>query len=168
MKERLIKLLKQADENSANKLITDYDDAIIDNAEYLIAHGVIVPPCKVGQTVYKICPKCNDRHNESCEHCAWCGCNSSGCDIGVKVYSDGSYNEKTLQIVPRKVTPHTIITIFELWGIMYFATEEEANAAKAEYDTIRNIQDRRKRYKKYKEWETKRKTYYAFLKGGAE
>ena len=51
---KLAELLKKADENTERKFITDYEDAILDNAEYLIANGVIVPPCKIGDTVYCI------------------------------------------------------------------------------------------------------------------
>ena len=43
-KERFIELLKAADEYSAQRCITDYDEAIADNAEYLIAHGATVEP----------------------------------------------------------------------------------------------------------------------------
>jgi hypothetical protein len=53
-RDRLIELLKGADNNASQKLIMDYDDAIADNADYLLANGVIVPPCKVGDTVYCI------------------------------------------------------------------------------------------------------------------
>lgn len=42
LKERFIELLKAADEYSAQRCITDYDEAIADNAEYLIAHGATV------------------------------------------------------------------------------------------------------------------------------
>jgi len=52
MRDTLIDLLKKADENSARKCITDYEDAIIDNAEYLLANGVIAPSFKMGDTVY--------------------------------------------------------------------------------------------------------------------
>lgn len=31
-------------------------------------------PCAVGDTVYRICPKCNDRHDGSCKNCAWASC----------------------------------------------------------------------------------------------
>ena len=51
-KEKLIELLKKADENADLKCITDYEDAVADIADYLLANGVIVPPCKVGDTVY--------------------------------------------------------------------------------------------------------------------
>lgn len=54
MRDRLVGLLKKADKNSSDKLITDYEDAIQDNADYLIENGVIVLPCKVGETVWFI------------------------------------------------------------------------------------------------------------------
>ncbi len=138
-------------------------DDVADLIEAKREGRVIVPPCKVGQMVYKICPKCNDRHNGSCKNCAWSGCLGFGCDVGVRVCSDGSHNEHDLQIVPRKVTKYNILTIFELWNIQYFATEEEAATAMVEYDTIRKMADRHERYKAYKAWEAKRKTQYAFL-----
>ena len=53
-KDRLKKLLKEADESASNKLIMDYDDAIDDNADYLLANDVIVPPCKVGDSVWLV------------------------------------------------------------------------------------------------------------------
>jgi hypothetical protein len=48
----LIELLKAADEDSARRCITDYNEAISDNADFILANGVIVPPVKIGQTVY--------------------------------------------------------------------------------------------------------------------
>lgn len=42
MRDRLIELLKKADKNASDKGITDYDDAIADNADYLLANNVIV------------------------------------------------------------------------------------------------------------------------------
>ena len=45
--KELADLLKKADENSSQKFITDYEDAILDNAEYLIANDVVpVVRCK--------------------------------------------------------------------------------------------------------------------------
>jgi len=54
MKDRLIALLKAADESSASRCITDYDEAVADNADYLLDNGVIAPPVKIGQTVYPL------------------------------------------------------------------------------------------------------------------
>lgn len=43
MRDRLADLLKKADKNCERKCITDYEDAILDNADYLIENGVVVP-----------------------------------------------------------------------------------------------------------------------------
>jgi hypothetical protein len=48
MRDRLIELLKKADEY-ASGVCTDYDEAQEVCAEYLLAEGVIVPPMKLGQ-----------------------------------------------------------------------------------------------------------------------
>lgn len=58
MRDRLIELLKMP--HKAEKLrqmgaaIGEYEDDCVEAmvADYLLANGVIVPPCKVGQTVY--------------------------------------------------------------------------------------------------------------------
>lgn len=52
--ERLADLLKQADEHSASRCITDYDEAIADNAAFLLENGVTILPAKVGDTVYLV------------------------------------------------------------------------------------------------------------------
>ena len=124
---------------------------------------VVDLPCKIGDTVYKICPKCNDLHNGSCEHCAWRGCCVTGCDVGVRVYADGSHNNKELQIVPYKANENNFITILKLWNIMYFKTIEDTKVAMLEYNEIRNIEDRAERYMTYNRWNDNRKFSYSFL-----
>lgn len=54
MKERLIELLKEADEKTFEESLRKKEKADLYEctAEYLLAKGVIVPPCKVGDTVY--------------------------------------------------------------------------------------------------------------------
>lgn len=65
-KERLIELLKAADEYSAERCITDYDEAIADNAEYLIAHGVTVePPVTIHMEPLCIVENISDRLSEN-------------------------------------------------------------------------------------------------------
>lgn len=49
-RERLIELLK-----SCSHYICEQDDLIERIADHLLANGVIVPPCKVGDTVYAYC-----------------------------------------------------------------------------------------------------------------
>ena len=53
-RERLVELLKKADENASNKMITDYEDAIRDNADYLMSNNVVVLPLKVGSVIYRL------------------------------------------------------------------------------------------------------------------
>ena len=53
-REKLIELLEEADQVAQAKGITDYKDAIADNADHLLANGVIVPPIGVGQTLWYI------------------------------------------------------------------------------------------------------------------
>lgn len=50
-RDRLIELLKQS-----TQYICESDNLIVQIADHLLANGVIVPPCKVGDTVYKITP----------------------------------------------------------------------------------------------------------------
>ena len=61
-RERLIGLLSDYDFDSTFCNICERpDDCAVCGSErladYLIAHGVIVPPCKVGDTVYHLYPK---------------------------------------------------------------------------------------------------------------
>lgn len=166
MRDRLLELISYFGDGYQMENRRLYETKVTDIADYLLANGVNILPCKIGDTVYKICPKCNEWHNASCEHCAWRGCHMTGCDIGVRVYSGGSYNELPLQIVPRYVSKGSFVTVCELWNTMYFATEEEANTAKEEYEAIRNIQDRNERYEAFKAWEAKRERHYAFFGEG--
>lgn len=53
-KERLAFLLTEADKEAQNKAVTDYNEAIADNADFLLANGVILPPVAIGQKVYII------------------------------------------------------------------------------------------------------------------
>ena len=50
MRDRLIKLIRQAKKHTKNAISDIERDMIF--ADYLLANGVIVPPCKVGDTVY--------------------------------------------------------------------------------------------------------------------
>ena len=110
----------------------------------------------IGSTIYKICPKCNSNHNGTCEHCAWRG-TMNVCDVGVKVWEDGSYCKHELQIVKRNFSEHINLEIFELWNIQYYPTIEVAEKAMKEYDEIRNIGSRFGRKLKYDEWEAKQR-----------
>lgn len=51
MKRKLIELLKDTFEYTRGTCI-DFNEAAEINADYLLTNGVIVPPCKVGTTLY--------------------------------------------------------------------------------------------------------------------
>lgn len=112
-------------------------------------------PIKIGQTVYKICPKCNSIHNESCEHCPWRGCYTC-CIVGVGVCRDGSCNTDELQIVPYTVTDKRFIPILRKLNVMFFTNKKDALTAIAEYEEIRKTSTSSMRYSLYKEWEARR------------
>jgi hypothetical protein len=51
--ERLVDLLKKADKNTELKCITDYEDAILDNAEFLLDNGIIIAPMPMAEWLRK-------------------------------------------------------------------------------------------------------------------
>lgn len=86
-------------------------------------------PCAVGDTVYRICPKCNDSHNGSCKNCAWeNSCSNRGCTV-YGVWKDGRYPMGECTIVPYKVSWNYIPNLLENIGKRVFLTREEAEAA---------------------------------------
>lgn len=114
-------------------------------------------PVLPGQKIYKICPKCNPDHNGNCNHCAWQYCITSGCDIGVGVSHDGSFNSHKLQVCEVNCGELSYFTVLRWWNVMYFATKEDAEKAIVEYDKIRNIADKGTRYDEYLLWKTLRR-----------
>lgn len=85
-------------------------------------------PCKLDDTVYRICPKCNDKHNGSCKHCAWEGTAGwNGCTM-FGIWSDGQYPAERCQVIPWKVTWERMPTILKQIGKRIFPTREEAEA----------------------------------------
>lgn len=115
-------------------------------------YKTISVPIWLGDTVYKICPKCNDKHNGTCEHCAWSSAIMNGCDVGVRIYDDGSFNKHPLQILKMQVTERNFFTICKNMGTMYHDSYIKAEKAISEYDKIRNITDKEERYNAYKLW----------------
>ena len=113
-------------------------------------------PVLPGQKVYKICPKCNPDHKENCNHCAWQYCITSGCDVGVGVSPDGSFNSHKLQVCEVKCGELNYFTILRWWNVMYFGTKEDAEKAISEYNVIRNIPNNADRYDAYRRWRESR------------
>lgn len=111
MRERLIELLEKADETVIGFSI-DGDIGIL--ADHLLANGVIVPPVKVGDTVYGIAQPCG----------------------GCKAFNE-VMTEEYLKMC-QKCDQFEIIEVafdYELipeWGKTVFLTREEAEKALAE------------------------------------
>lgn len=90
---------------------------------------LIVLPCKVGDKVYRICPKCNNSHDGSCDNCAWQGTGGvSGCNV-FGLWGDGSYDAHHCTIVPWVANYYRMPTIVKKLGTRIFLTREEAEAA---------------------------------------
>ena len=69
MRDRLIELLEEA-KTQARATIGSLNNGFGEwYADYLLANGVIVPPCKVGDTVYVIEPcTCYNDYDKECVH----------------------------------------------------------------------------------------------------
>lgn len=120
-RERLIKLIEQCSchysppctgECGECHNVEMYDRNIEHIADHLLANGVIVPPCKVGDKVYYLC-----RDQETYE---WYICER-------EVYSISVYENSThIYVSP-------IISFAEIQiGVLVFLTREEAEKALAE------------------------------------
>lgn len=113
--------------------------------------------CLIGDTVFKMCPKCNEEHNGTCEHCAWRACIWQYCDIDPHVYDDGSYNKNKKQVVEKVVNERNFIHINKLWNIGYFATRADCEKAINEYEAICAIEDKKTRVAEFEKWYNARK-----------
>ena len=63
-REKLIELIRETFEYTRGTCI-DFDEAVEINADHLLANGVIVPPCKVGDKVYCVLPEVFDNPCEA-------------------------------------------------------------------------------------------------------
>ena len=101
--EHLAALLRAADKNTDAKGTMDYDDALLDNAEFLLFKGVIVPPCDIGDTFWGVNGTSYDAY----------------CVYGFKWGKRRGSGETVLYII-------TTYDMEFIWGEEAFATEEEA------------------------------------------
>lgn len=119
MRDRLIKLLQQADETIIGFSI-EGDIGIL--ADHLLAEGVIVPPVKVGQKVYRIWSV--GKHGKSIANFVVTNVSQCALNTWIVRYQKPS---KTLTSYP------TIYQCnFEDFGKTIFLTREEAEKALAE------------------------------------
>lgn len=132
MRDRLIELLNVDMSGYDGKVHGDYTENL---ADHLLANGVIVPPCKVGQTVYaisesrisecrvyEICICGNEKiimTDHNCDYdCKGCPFSSWGQDYSGEHSCQGEYG--------------TYSFAFEDFGKIVFLTREEAEKALAE------------------------------------
>lgn len=130
MRDRLIELLQPsiADVIENRKGITEL-------ADYLLENGVIVPPCKVGDKMYKLCSvnstiKMGQMWDgkiveTNCDRCGYKNC--SCYDIGLRERD----NENFIDVI-KETTIKSLefsIKIMPYVGTIWFNTKEEAEAA---------------------------------------
>lgn len=122
MKEKLKELLIKADENAAGKMIMDYKDAVDDIADYLLANGVIVPPCKVGDVVYDYLHKWKKEDGITPYQIT---------NITITQNKKGIWTKKyrAMQILDGKTIDWQINFSFDDLGKTVFLSREEAEAA---------------------------------------
>lgn len=95
-------------------------------ADHLLAEGVIVPPCKVGQTVYSItecsCEDIDGVHTE-CEFYGY------GIDDRICTIPNGEKCPYQYRVIECYVTETNILMFARMWGKDVFLTREEAEKA---------------------------------------
>lgn len=119
MKERLIQLVME----SVGGCARNWAEVI---ADHLLKNGVIVPPCKVGDTVYSIEKMCLDCiHFTDGGYSDYCECTL---DDDKSMFECDFDKQCVYQIYPKKFTYGMI----EYFGKTVFLTREEAEKAIAE------------------------------------
>lgn len=125
-------------EGPAIERLADYEDAMpLERAQELAKaehdERLVVLPCKVGDTVFKLCPispilQIGDlwdgkRVADDCDRCAWKNCDCH--DVGP--HFDGRYEN-----IIHKITVNSLqqlVRIMPYFGSIYFISSEEAEAA---------------------------------------
>ena len=140
MRDRLIELIKDLAENLVANCDEECDackhgDCVGKVADHLLANGVIVPPVKVGQTVYVIEPKWygiwgEDEHEcRRCEHFYEGGMGDPpDCSLGKNCCYRICEKEADLRNLADWITPNGF-TGKIAWGKTVFLTHEEAEQA---------------------------------------
>ena len=122
-RERLLELIAQSNEvhsvDNGEFIETTVNWGEI--ADHLLANGVIVPPCKVGDTVYCIfVGLCERRNQDKCD--CYCGGFDTACDEYNGVYE-------------ARERPFTLSMIGDV-GENVFLTKEEAEQALKESEQV--------------------------------
>lgn len=126
MRDRLVELINQRIDNKTW--------TVAELADYLLANGVIVPPCKVGDKMYKLCSvNSNIKMGQMWDgkivktNCDRCGYRNCSCyDIGLrerdKDYFIDVIEERTIHSL------EFLIKIMPYVGTIWFTSREEAEA----------------------------------------
>ena len=126
MKNRLIELL----EDTLHEWECDVKTETLSQiAEHLIENGVIVPPCKVGDTVYTLREvSCEDIDgaNTECEYYGF------GTDDRICTLEKPQKCPYRYRIFKSLVTEYNLLSFARQWGKTVFLTKEEAEQALAE------------------------------------
>ena len=118
MRDRLIELLEA--ECGFSRYMTD-DERRAKLADHLLANGVIVPPCKVGDTVYRIVKMGTGIHYKQIGRCG------IGHTQGYKIVPCEEKIKRFIRSVT--VTKNNLFDICENFGKTVFFTREEAEKA---------------------------------------
>ena len=137
MRDRLIELLKGAETKVTEMLSTSLalEEWLGIYADHLLANGVIVPPCKVGDKLYKLC-SVNSKIEmgrlwggnivkTNCDRCSYrkCSCYDIGIREQDKPYFINVIEEKTAYSL------EFIVRIMPYFGTIWFTSKEEAERA---------------------------------------
>ena len=142
-KEKLVELINEANSNynfefSVGKIPKPRDEYI---ADFLLENGVIVPPCKVGDKMYKLCSvnssiKFGDRWagrtvETNCDRCGYRNC--SCYNIGLRERD----NELFIDVIEEKTigSLEFLVKIMPYVGTVWFNSKVEAEKALAEKRT---------------------------------
>ena len=137
MRDRLIELFGEVDKicdktNNCEECVGYGEGGFCKHhlaADHLLAAGCILPPCKVGDTVYSI-TECScediDGANTECEFYGY------GEDDRICSIPNGAKCPYQYRILERYVTETHILMFTRMWGKTVFLTKEEAERALAE------------------------------------
>ena len=138
MKERLIKLLEHCschysppcDRECAVCHNVEMHEKEIENiADHLLANGVIVPPCKIGDTVYSITECSCENIDGAYTECEFYG---YGEDDRICAIPNGAKCPNQYRIMECYVTEGNILMFTRMCGETVFLTREQAEKALAE------------------------------------
>lgn len=119
-RDRLIEIISQAKEDEYISM-SHYDITAI--ADYLLANNIIVPPCKVGDTVYTLREvSCEDIDgaNTECEYYGF------GTDDRICTLEKPQKCPYRYRIFKSLVTEYNLLSFARQWGKTVFLTREEA------------------------------------------